>query len=679
MESEIKIIEQRLMELRRQLNYHNHRYYILDDPEITDGEYDSLMRELEKLEADYPDLISPDSPTRRVGATPVGEFRKVSRSLPMLSLSNAMDEAELREFDARIKRFLKLDPEVVIRYACEPKFDGLAIELVYENGRLTLGSTRGDGIIGEDVTHAVKTIRSLPLIIQSEDKVPERLEVRGEVILSHADFEKLNRQQSEAGEKVFANPRNAAAGSLRQLDPKVTAGRPLTMFCYHVGTVSNISFATHVDLLNQLKRWGFKVTDLSRMVAGIEAAVDYQRQMEEKRDSLPFEIDGTVIKVDDISLQQQLGQISRSPRWAVAAKFPPRQVTTVIKDIAVQVGRTGTLTPVANLEPVDISGVTVSRATLHNQDEIDKKDVRPGDTVIVQRAGDVIPEVVMVIESKRPIEAKPYHLPSTCPVCGSPVLRVEGEAAHRCTNVSCPAVIANSIKHFVSRRAMDIDGLGHKIVEQLLAEKMIDTVADLYHLTFEQLIGLERFAEKSTRNLLDSIAKSKNTTLWRLIHAIGIPGVGETTARLLAANFGMIERLKSAVVDELEAIDGIGPIMAADIVEYFNTAANRDLVDQLIQAGIEYEPLEIKAEPTSEPDELKFSAKTFVLTGALSQMTREEAKEKIQAMGGKVSSSVSSKTSVVVAGEKAGSKLTKANKLGLEVWDEERFLSEISE
>lgn len=672
--------KQRIQELRDAINHHNHRYYVLDDPEISDAEYDKLMRELQALEDAHPELITPDSPTQRVGAEPISEFKKVTRNKPMLSLGNAMEDGEIREFDSRIKRFLKWDTEEAITYLCEPKFDGLAVELVYENGEFTLGATRGDGTIGEDVTHNLRTIQSIPLKLKSssgDNAIPDRIEVRGEVILPVADFGKLNKQQEAAGDKVFANPRNAAAGSLRQLDPKITANRPLQMLCYAVGDVSGRTFETQEAVLQQLRAWGFKVSELYQRVEGIDAAIEYHHSLENRRDSLPFEIDGSVIKVNDTALQEKLGQVSRSPRWAVAAKFPPRQVTTVVREIVAQVGRTGTLTPVANLEPVNIGGVTVSRATLHNQDEIDKKDVREGDTVVVQRAGDVIPEVVKVIPSKRPDDSQPYHLPDQCPVCGSPVVRVEGEAAHKCSNTSCPAVVANAIKHFASRRAMDIEGLGDKIVEQLLAEKCIQDVADLYHLKTEQLVELERFAEKSAQNLIDAIAASKETTLWRLIHALGIPSVGETTARLLASQFGSLEKLQEAENADLEAVEGIGPIMAEGIVAYFAAEANRTLIKRLLDAGVHYEAVEVERQAATESSDLTFEGKTFVLTGSLSNYTRDEAKTEIEARGGKVTGSVSTNTDVVVAGEKAGSKLTKAQNLGIDIWDEERFVSEI--
>ncbi len=666
-------------ELRARLNYHNHRYYVLDDPEISDGEYDQLLRELQALEAEFPELQTLDSPTQRVGTAPQSEFRKVTRTVPMLSLSNAMDEAEIREFDARVKRFLKLAPEAVIAYACEPKFDGLAIELVYENGVFSQGATRGDGVTGEDVTQNLRTIKAIPLTLrQTPGKAaPARVEVRGEVVFPVKEFEALNRKLLAAGEKPLANPRNSAAGSLRQLDPKITASRPLTFFAYHVGALSDGGFASHAELVAQLAAWGFKTTELFRIADGLDAALDFYRELGQKRDSLPFEIDGAVLKVNDMRLQEELGQIARSPRWAVAAKFPPRQATTIVREIVAQVGRTGVLTPVANLEPVNIGGVTVGRATLHNQDEIDKKDVRVGDTVIVQRAGDVIPEVVMVVLGKRPPASQPYRLPGQCPICNSPVERVPGEAAYRCTNVSCPAVVANSISHFVSRRAMDIDGLGDKLVQQLLDEKLISDVADLYSLTYEQLFKLERFAEKSARNLLDAIAKSRQTTLGRLIYAIGIPGVGETTAHLLANRFGVMEALTTVTQENLQTIDGIGPIMAADIAGYFATAANRQLVERLRAAGVVYEPIPV-SRATSPATEGKLSGKTFVLTGGLSSMTRDEAKDKLEALGGKVTDSVSKNTSVVIAGEKAGSKLAKAQKLGVDVWDEARFLQEIA-
>lgn len=663
-----------IQKLREQLHYHNYRYYVLDDPEISDSEYDQLLRRLQQLETENPDLVTPDSPTQRVGAEPLSAFEKVVRTNPMLSLANAMDDAEIREFDQRIKRFLDLDPGGQIEYVCEPKFDGLAVELEYENGRLVRGSTRGDGTTGENITQNLRTIRSVPLRLTGDLILPQRVVIRGEVLMLTADFKKLNEFQLENAGKVFANPRNAAAGSLRQLDARITAKRSLSFFAYQIGEATGHSFKTHFSTIEQLRAWGFKVTDLCRVVTHVEAAIAYQHDLEKQRNSLPFEIDGTVIKVNSIPMQIQLGQIARSPRWAVAAKFPPNQATTVINDIIVQVGRTGTLTPVAIMEPVEVGGVTVTRATLHNQDEIDKKDVRLGDTVVIQRAGDVIPEVVKVIESKRRPDSHPFQLPPSCPVCGSPVVRVAGEAAHRCSNVSCPAVVANSIAHFVSRAAMDIDGLGGKIIEQLLAENLIKDVADLYHLTFDKLVALERFADKSAQNLLASIAASKQTTLWRLIHGLGIHGIGESSARLLADRFRTIENVQQATGDDLVEIDGIGPIMARTIVDFFAAPANRDLVERLIAAGITYD---IPTEKPGDTDQLRFSGMTFVLTGTLQAMTRDEAKAKLEALGGKLTGSVSAKTNVVVAGEKAGGKLARAEQLGIETWDENKFLAEV--
>ncbi|OQY27889.1 MAG: hypothetical protein B6244_09060 [Candidatus Cloacimonetes bacterium 4572_55] len=673
-------IEIRILELRGWIDYHNYRYYALDDPEISDAEYDEMFRELQRLEEERPDLIAPESPTQRVGSTPVGELKKIARSLPMLSLSNAMDEAEIREFDARIKRFLMLDSDVNIEYVCEPKFDGLAVELIYEQGIFTLGATRGDGIVGEDVTHTIRTIHSLPLRLHSESPVtgkpnpiPERLEVRGEAIMLIADFQALNRRQSAKDERIFANPRNAAAGSLRQLDPKTTVDRPLTLFCYHIGAATGLTFKSHLELADQLQAWGFLTPDPRDSASGIESVIRLHQKLERMRDQLPFEIDGTVIKVNDIGLQRRLSQTSRNPRWAVAAKFPPRQMTTVIENITVQVGRTGVLTPVAELKPVEVGGATVRRATLHNQDEIDKKDVRVGDRVIVQRAGDVIPEIVKVIESKRLVDSQPYRLPRLCPVCESPVVQDQDQAARRCSNVSCPAVIANSIKHFIHRHAMDIDGMGDKIVYQLLDAGLIQSAADLYQITFESLIKLDRFAEKSAKNLLAAIHKSKKTTLWRLIHALGLPSVGETTSRLLADHFRTLPAVRAATTEELAEIDGIGPIVAKSIAQFFTVDANALLIDKLLAVGIDCE-----GSGQNRPRNVgKFSGMTFVLTGALSGMSRKESKSRVQAMGGKVTSSVSRKTTVVIAGEKPGSKLKKAKNLGIDVWNENRFMEEI--
>ncbi|MDZ7725222.1 MAG: NAD-dependent DNA ligase LigA [candidate division KSB1 bacterium] len=521
--------KERIQELRKQLYYHNYRYYVLDDPEISDSEYDRLMRELETLEKKHPDWVTPDSPTQRVGGQPLKAFDPVEHTLPMLSLDNSMNEDEIREFTERVQRNLAKSD---IEYVCEPKLDGLAVELVYENGSLTTASTRGDGTTGENITQNVRTINSVPLrLLENEHAVPSRLEVRGEVILYLEDFEKLNKQREKNGESAFANPRNAAAGSLRQLDPSVTASRPLDIFCYGAGQVNGIEFDTQMNFLQTLKSMGLKINPYIRLCNGIQDIKDYHAEIMKKRDDLPYEIDGIVVKVNDTALQEQLGVKTKSPRWAMAYKFPARQETTQIKDIIVQVGRTGALTPVAVMQPVNIGGVEVSRASLHNQDEIDRKDVRIGDRVIVQRAGDVIPEVVKVIKSKRTGDETPFKLPDTCPVCGSKAVRIEGEAAKRCINLSCPAQVKERIYHFASKAAMDIDGLGDKIVDQLVDRNLVSDAADLYDLSRKDLESLDRLAEKSAENLYNAIQDSKNRPLNRVLYALGIRFVGEHVAR----------------------------------------------------------------------------------------------------------------------------------------------------
>jgi len=552
-------------ELREKINYHNYRYYVLDDPEISDAEFDKLMRQLENLEKESPELTTPDSPTQRVGAPPLNEFMPVKHSLPMLSLTNAMDEEEVKGFDQRIKKLLNTTGD--IDYIAEPKVDGVAVELVYEQGGLTVGSTRGDGVVGEGVTQNIKTIRSVPLrLIGKERKIPELLEVRGEVYLGTGDFQELNGRREDEGEPLFANPRNAAAGSLRQLDSNITAQRPLDIFCHGIGRVIGTSLDTHMEILKAFDQWGLKVIPHIRICRNLEDIINYYREMTEKRDDLGYEIDGIVLKVNSLRLQDRLGTVSRSPRWAVAYKFEPKQETTRIKDIVVQVGRTGALTPVAIMEPVRLGGVEVSRATLHNQDEINKKDIRIGDTVIVQRAGDVIPEVVKVIETKRTGEEKRFTMPELCPVCGAGVFRAEGEAVQRCLGLSCPAKLKETIKHFASKRAMDIDGLGDKLVAQLTDKGLVKDAADLYSLSKEDLTGLERMAEKSAQNLLESIEKSKETTMGRLLYALGIRHVGEHISRILTNNFKDMESLINANEDELARTYGIGAKIAKSIV-----------------------------------------------------------------------------------------------------------------
>ena len=656
---------ERLHELRRQLHYHNYRYYVLDDPEISDARYDRLLRELEDLEKRHPEGVTADSPTQRVGARPLEKFETLAHSVPMLSLENGFHREEVLDFEGRIKRFLKRDLE--IEYTVEPKMDGLAVELIYEAGRLVQSATRGDGTVGEDVTQNIRTIRAIPLRLFSGDGAPpERLEVRGEVYMRLKDFREYNRRREEAGEPVFANPRNAAAGSLRQLDPGITAQRPLFFFAYGVGSQAGLPLASQWEVLQTLSRWGLPVNPFIKKVQGIQACWDYCREMEEGRHALPYEIDGVVIKVNDWGLQEELGVKSRSPRWALAFKFQPSQETSRILKIEVQVGRTGVLTPVAHLEPVQVGGVEVSRATLHNQDEIDRKDIRIGDTVVVQRAGEVIPEVVKVVESLRTGQEQPFRIPGQCPVCRSPVVRLPGEAAHRCTNPNCPAQLKESIRHFASKGAMDIEGLGEKLVDQLVEKGLINDYGDLYFLSKEALVPLERLAEKSAGNLLGALDRSRPTTLARFLYALGIPLVGEYVSRLLAENFGSLSALSTAKELELLAIREIGPRVARSIGTFFENPRNREVIEKLRRGGIS-----IQEEKPRVPGPL--SGRTFVLTGRLTRYTRDEARDKIAAQGGKVSGSVSALTDFVVAGEEPGSKLEKARELQVAVLSEEEF------
>jgi len=660
---------ERIEELRKGIDYHNYRYYILNDPEISDAEYDALMRELEELEERYPELKSPNSPTQRVGAPPLEEFETVVHSVPMLSLANALEEGEVLEFDRRIKRFLGMDEGRDIEYVAEPKLDGAGVELVYENGTLTVGSTRGDGYVGEDVTQNLRTIKTVPLrLIRLGDfPIPERIEVRGEVYMDVADFEELNRQRELRGEPLFANPRNAAAGSLRQLDPSITAGRPLKIFCYAVGTFSGITLRSQWETLEALSKLGLRVNPLNKLCANIGEAIDYYRYIAGMREELPYEADGVVLKVNSFELQRALGEISRSPRWAIAYKFEPRQATTVIKDIVVQVGRTGALTPVAIMEPVKIGGVEVSRATLHNQDEIERKDIRIGDTVIVQRAGDVIPGVVKVVESRRTGSERKFEMPARCPVCGAEVVRPEGEAVHRCTNISCPAQLKESIRHFASRRAMDIEGLGDKLVTQLVDRGLVRDLADIYYLSKEKLASLERMAEKSAQNIIDALQASKERELPRVIYALGIRHVGEHTARVLADHFGSIEGLAVATEEELMGIKDIGPEVAKSVASFFRQDQNIRVIEKLKAAGVKFRAEERRG---ARPE---LAGKVFVFTGALKSYTRDEAQRIVESLGGKASSSVSRKTDYVVAGEGAGSKLARARELGVKIITEEEF------
>ena len=658
---------QRISELRKTIEYHSARYYQQDAPEISDAEYDRLMKELQNLEACYPDDELASSPTQRVGAAPLSKFAPFTHPQPMLSLANAFGAGEIRDFDSRIRRLAKVER---VDYVAEPKLDGLAVNLIYENGQFRRGATRGDGAVGEDVSQNLKTIASLPLKMKTcaSHTIPEFIEVRGEVYMEKEPFEKLNRRRVEEGEAPFANPRNAAAGSLRQLDPKITARRPLNIFLYGVGSAGNAAFGSHWEIIQTLAAWGFPVNPLIRQASDIDACIAYFEHIASIRSSLPYDIDGVVLKVNRLELQALLGSVSRSPRWALACKFPAEQAATVIQDIIVQVGRTGTLTPVAVMEPVNVGGVLVSRATLHNEDEILKKDIRVGDAVLIQRAGDVIPEVVSVILSKRTGREKEFRMPRACPECGSEIVRQAGEAAHRCVNLSCPAQLKEHIRHFASRGAMDIEGLGEKLSAQLFDAKLINDPADLYFLTKEQLLGLDRQAEKSAENLLDAIERSRTPALDKFIFALGIRHVGERTAKLLAHHFGSLEALMSAGREELTAIHEIGPEIAQSILEFFAEAKNRIVLEKFQRAGL-------SPQAPVPPAQTGLQGKSFVFTGSLESMGRNEAKAVVESLGGVVHSSVTGKTSYVVAGSDPGSKLEKARKQNIPVINEEEFLT----
>ncbi|MCS5625546.1 MAG: NAD-dependent DNA ligase LigA [Candidatus Marinimicrobia bacterium] len=663
----MSITDNKIQALRDQLNDHNYRYYVLDDPLISDSEYDQLFRELQKLETDNPNLITEDSPTRRVGAEPLSSFGSWTHRMPMLSLANAMNEDELAAFDTRVKK--GLDTEKDLEYMAEPKLDGLAVELVYENGFFVNGSTRGDGITGEDITQNLKTITAIPLSLRKNgQKTPPLLEVRGEVFITKDGFKKLNRNQAKEELPPFANPRNAAAGSLRQLDSKITATRHLSIYCYEAGRIDGISFDTHEDFLSTLKEWGFPVNPEIQKVNNAETMVAFHRNLEAKRDSLPYGIDGTVFKVNAINQRNALGIRSRSPRWAIAGKFKAQQATTLVQNIIPSVGRTGAVTPVARLEPVNVGGVVVTNATLHNQDEIDRKDVRIGDTVLIQRAGDVIPEVVKVIPAKRPPETKTYQLPTACPSCGQEVFRLEGEVVARCQNFSCPAQVKGRTEHFVSKGALDIDGFGEKLVDQLVDKKLIMTVDDIFKLNFDDLVNLDRMAEKSALNILAAIQDSKQTTFARFVYALGIRNVGAHLSKVLEKAFvGDIEKFMNAAAEELEAIDEVGPIVAETITTFLSNCTNTNVIESCLSLGIRLKKVE-------EPKSLLLQGKTFVFTGALTQFSRNEAKEMTEAHGGKVSGSVSKNTDFVVAGPGAGSKLKKATELDITVLSEAEFL-----
>jgi len=658
----------RASELRDLINRYNSLYYVFDNPEVTDSEYDRLFNELKQIETDFPELLATDSPTQRVGGKALDKFNQITHEIPMLSLDNVFNTEELDAFDQRVRDWLNTnEPQI---YAAEPKLDGLAISLRYEQGMLVQAATRGDGAIGEDVTANVRTIPTVPLKLVGTN-IPDVIEIRGEIIMPKAGFDALNIKQVEEGKKPFVNPRNAAAGSLRQLDSKITASRPLAIYCYGLGDVVGMDRPeTHSAAMTLIETWGCQVSPELKLLNGVDACLAYIKQLGERRDSLSYDIDGVVLKVDSIQLQQRLGFVSRAPRWAIAHKFPAQEEMTLVEGIEIQVGRTGALTPVARLKPVFVGGVTVSNATLHNQDEIDRKDVRVGDTVIVRRAGDVIPEVVQIVKSKRPEQTVKFTIPTQCPICDSEVERIEGEAVARCSGgLYCPAQRKEAIKHFASRKAMDVDGLGDKLVEQLVDEGLIHDPADLFELTVEQLSSLERMGEKSAVNLVNALESAKQTTFSRFLFSLGIREAGEATTRSLASHFLTLEALKMADEEALIEIEDVGPIVAHHIVTFFHQAHNQQVIERLLAAGIDWPQEQRIAEDSLLSD------KTVVLTGTLEQMSRSEAKEKLLALGAKVAGSVSAKTDYVVAGRDAGSKLTKAEKLGITVMNESEMIA----
>ncbi|MCX4028964.1 NAD-dependent DNA ligase LigA [Endozoicomonas sp. SM1973] len=662
-------VKQQVEQLRKTINEHNYYYYVKDDPLVTDAEYDRLLRELQSLERQYPELVTPSSPTQRVGAAPLAGFNEVVHELPMLSLDNAFNEQELADFERRLQDRLKTDTS--IEYTCEPKLDGIAVSLLYERGVLVRAATRGDGNTGEDITLNIRTIPSIPLQLMS-DQIPDRIEVRGEVYMPKAGFEALNAIATEKGEKTFVNPRNAAAGSLRQLDSSITANRPLEMCCYGVGIIEGGDLPdNHNEVLALLGKWGFKLNAEIKVVTGVVEAQDYYTQLEQKREQLPYEIDGIVYKVNSLAQQQQLGFVARAPRWAIAYKFPAQEESTVLEKVEFQVGRTGAITPVARLKPVFVGGVTVTNATLHNMDEVARLDVRAGDTVIIRRAGDVIPQVVKVIVEKRLANTQPVSMPDHCPVCESKIERVEGEAVARCSGgLICAAQRKEAIKHFASRRAMDIDGLGEKLVEQLVDQDLINDVADLFNLTAEAVAKLERMGPKSAENLINALAEAKQTTLARFIYALGIREVGEATAQQLANYFGDLTALQQADQESLQQVSDVGPIVAKHIAVFFSEPHNLAVIKRLIDYGVQWPTVVVE-----HAQEKPLAGYTYVLTGTLSQMSRDEAKQKLQALGAKVSGSVSNKTTAVIAGEKAGSKLAKAESLGVDILNEQALIA----
>lgn len=665
-------LQQQIDTLRHDLRRYEYEYHVLDNPTIPDAEYDRLFHQLKALEAAHPELITADSPTQRVGAKPLSGFAQIRHEIPMLSLDNAFSDEEFYAFVKRIEDRLICLPEP-LTFCCEPKLDGLAVSILYVNGVLTQAATRGDGTTGEDITANIRTIRNIPLQLLM-DNPPARLEVRGEVFMPHAGFERLNQLALEKGEKTFANPRNAAAGSLRQLDPKITSKRPLVLNAYSIGIAEGVDLPnTHYDRLQWLKSIGIPVNPEIRLCNGTDEVLDFYRDIQNKRSSLGYDIDGTVLKINDIALQEKLGFISKAPRWAIAYKFPAQEELTRLNDVEFQVGRTGAITPVAKLEPVFVAGVTVSNATLHNGDEIERLDIAIGDTVVIRRAGDVIPQIIGVLHDRRPADARPIIFPKTCPVCDSAIVRIEGEAVARCTGgLFCAAQRKEALKHFVSRKAMDIDGVGGKLIEQLVDRELVHTPADLFKLDLTTLTRLERMGTKSAENALASLEKAKNTTLARFIFALGIREVGEATALNLANHFKTLEALQNADLEALQQVPDVGEVVANRILAFWHEPHNVAVVNDLIAQGVHWETVE-----TKEVTENRFKGKTVVLTGTLTQMGRNEAKALLQDMGAKVSGSVSAKTDFVIAGDAAGSKLTKAQELGVTILTEEEFLAEI--
>lgn len=658
----VAAIKKKINELRKIINEYNYQYYVLDAPTIPDKEWDALFRELQTLEAQYPEFITLDSPTQRVGEAPLESFKSVKHLVPMLSLDNAFDYEELIKFDQRIRQLLQYSPQEPLTYACEPKFDGLAVSLLYEEGKFIRGATRGDGETGEDITLNLRTIKSIPLVLQGDP--PSLLEVRGEVYMPKAAFATLNEEALQQNTKGFANPRNAAAGSLRQLDPRITAKRHLAFYCYGAQAQGNSIANTHSQTLKQLRNWGLRICQETKVVQGIEEAEAVYQQLQQKREMLPYEIDGMVVKIDDLHLQDELGFAARAPRFAIAYKFPAQEEVTELVGVDFQVGRTGVLTPVARLKPVSVSGVTVSNATLHNMDEIERKDIRIHDYVVVRRAGDVIPEVVKPLLEKRTTRTQKIILPTQCPICGSQIMRIAGEAHARCEGgLVCSAQLIEHVKHFASRKAMDIEGLGTKIIEQLVNNKLVKTVADIYQLTDADFLTLERMGEKLADNLMRAIEKSKNTTFARFLYALGIREVGETTATLLASSFEELSSLMQAEESALLELPDIGPVVARHIVVFFKQAANQHIIHSLIKLGVHW------PNPLSPIVGQRLSGHTYVITGTLTT-PREEIKAALQKLGAKISESVSAKTTAVIAGDKAGSKLTKAQKLGVPILDQ---------